>query len=1353
MSQKITFNTSIIDGSITNPQVDRSTASDNTSPFSFLDFITITKIDYTPEEYNNFYITYLKEWADIKNATIPTEKVSYIDSYIQFLKEIVLTYSTNQEKRFLTKLDFNDPRDLDIAIPFFVEKIRQIIIFYKSRRDDAQYTVERNKIRGNSLSIEKAIYEKIYQYVFAAQDAPSYASLGITLSSIQSNLKINIEEFADVYGNYFEPPPILQDRGQVIDLDAITLPINDDPNYIVVDDFDTVSNLYNDSNQQAGNLDVFQTSIGIQTGNPVTGSIISNSTIVGVNTTTTQPAVAPADVPDTINNTFSNIPPGTPLPSGEITGDIIDLFSPPVDILNANIQDLQAAALTTSLSSGVFTDFAGNIVSDNTSSSLLPGIFTDQPVSNVPEPEPENTLTSQLNNTNTNPVDPKVYFPDASYGEIFGSTAFLEGLPLIANVDLKYDPICDPNNPVDLAKRDLEEKTGLTSSQVVDLKRKLLSKYMGVDFHYIDTSGTVPVSGILLEADSPAGNIPNLQTAGTPTVPGAKLFQVADSPPGADIEMLGIGNLREELAALNDTAGNINITGIGNLSQELAGQRLNIVDNRPNRDLALGGDDLITNYGFGDEDDDRSGTYYANTIVNTPLETVVRDNSLAKSIDLLRNVGLFFKPDKIGLFQLNSNNFTYSIDYTKLEPGKIYFFPDPAVYGNVSVNSRPEYPVVYVHDYRPDVKNVSMGFAQGDPLVTNEEQTFGPYFAKEQNTEKQLINTDGLNLNFTDLYNRGYVTKIQYDVFGNEYALFKDEFGQTFRDREELSSDRIVSKVLNGHVFYDINEGYNFDYDTSSVEGTTIRTGLSTTTTNTVNVTGGWQFTLSSHPMTFFFREFILYQELLEETRRLIPSFRDGGRFTFLDDVNLPDPLDGDDVDYPDLSNYYYELLVDAGISSTTDLTPPRPTNMLINVEDPEDTPVNTELELDLETDQTDADFTIDVSKFLSAGNVEDYDCGYFTDDITLQNDYNYDSNYRYYDIVSENSMTVLSELSASHDYTTQGDRDRLKGQLYVKNQAYSLSQPVSSGLSKTFDKYSASVKGEIYSGTKDIDVIYDTVVAETNSYLVFDKIGYEDGDFAQPGTKNTVFKILSSSNLNRFSNRFFHEGKRSIVFAIVSPFKYTDTFSLVATNYVPLLTQGEEPVLTELYPPKYRPIYQEDTRDEPILIDNYDNSALTTTQSADELYGTENITLSSGNNKILMPNIYEYNIKDNTYKKIFPLNTQMQELSSFFSLENAFTDKYNFSIVEIKSPKLTYNSLNDAYKLSFIGVDNNNLFHLLDYAFYINNEGRVEFIDGNYYKHDKIVRTSDLKSTTSTFVSAFKLAGDFSITDGKFIL
>jgi hypothetical protein len=1357
MSSKITYNVSIIDNSITNPLVENSTAKDNITPFSFLEFITITKIDYTPDEYNNFYISYLKEWSDIKNSSATTERTSFVDIYIQFLKEIVLTYTTNQEKRFLAKLNFSNPADLDIAIPFFVEKIRQIIIFYKDRRSEAQYIVERNKIRGNGLSIEKAIFEKIYEYVFAAQDSPSYASLGITLSSIQSDLKINIEEFADVYGNYFDAPPILRGNNQVVNLDTAALPLVDDLNYIVVDDFDTVSTLYNNNDLLLGNRDVFQTSTGLQTGTPVEGIVISNNAIIGVNSIPSIDLKNPATEQQP-TNTLGYIPPGTTIPSGSISVPDITIAALNQNnaLLTSNIADIQAAGLTTSLSGGIFTDLAGNIISDNTAIPVTtPGIVT-RPSSNIPPSLISNdNVVDRLNNTNTNPVDPKLYFPDNAYSEIFGSTAFLEGLPLIANVDLKYDPICDPNNPIDIAKRDLEQKTGLDTNQVADLKRKLLSKYMGVDFYFIDTTGTVPVSGILLAAESPSSNIPNLQVASTPTVPGTQLSLANSLPSNTSLPGTNLADA-QNINAANIQNPNINTAAL--LLDSVGGnQRLNIIDNRTNTDLTFGETDLVNNFGFNEVDSDRSGTYYAADVIGTPLETTVRDNSLNESIKLLRNVGLFFKPDKIGLFKLNAKNFTYTVDFNKLEPQKIYIFPDPSVYGNVSINSQVDYPVVFIYDYRPDVKGISTGFAQGDPLIFSDEQAFGPYYAREQSNEKQLISIDGLNLNFTDLSNRGYITKMQYDVFGNEYALFKDEFGQTFRDREELVNDRIVSKVLNGHAFYDTNEGYNFDYSVESVDGTTIRSGLSTTTSDVVTLTGDWLFSLSAYPMTFFFREFILYQELLNESRRLVPAFRDGGRFTFLDSAFLPDPLDGDDYDYPAVSNYYYELLVDAGISSYTDLRPPRPTNRFIDLEEPEEEPIQTEIDINLETDQTFADFTIDVRLFLSAGNVEDYDCGYFTDSIILQNAYNYDSNYDYYDVVSEDSKTILSQLSASHGYITQGDRDRLRGQLYVKNQAYSLSQPVSTALNAIIGKYSALVQNEVYNTTKDIDIVYDTLVVETPNYLIFDKIGYEDGVFVQPGTKNTVFKILSTSNLNRFSNRFFHEDKRSIVFTILSPFVYTDTILLGATDLreTPIITQGEEPILTEL-PAFYRPIFQENDRDIPIVIEafNYDNTTLATTQSGDNFIAySDTITLSSGNNKLVVPNIYEYNIKDNTFTKLFPLNTQLQDLSGLFSLESCFSYTNNFSIVEIKKPVLTYNTLNDMYKLSYIGVDNNNLFHLLDYSFFIKNDGSVEFSRGNYYKHDKIVRTSDLLSTNTTFVSAYKVAGDYIISNGKLIL
>jgi broad specificity phosphatase PhoE len=71
MAAAITYATNLVPDSITNPDVDFSIARDNTTPFSFLEFITTTKVDYSPEEYNNLsqrmrkfikyiYLTYRK---------------------------------------------------------------------------------------------------------------------------------------------------------------------------------------------------------------------------------------------------------------------------------------------------------------------------------------------------------------------------------------------------------------------------------------------------------------------------------------------------------------------------------------------------------------------------------------------------------------------------------------------------------------------------------------------------------------------------------------------------------------------------------------------------------------------------------------------------------------------------------------------------------------------------------------------------------------------------------------------------------------------------------------------------------------------------------------------------------------------------------------------------------------------------------------------------------------------------------------------------------------------------------------------------------------------------------------------
>lgn len=975
MSSEIVFNKAIIKDSVIS-STDTSFTKDNTAPFSFLEFITNTGVDYSPEQYNKFYLYYLEQWAEYKNTVTSDRSVEFTNLYVDFLKEITLTYSTQQELKFLSRLDFSNPTDLDIAIPFYTEKIRQIILFYKDKRDTAKFAIERNKIKGTSLSIEKALFEKIYDYAFTSQTNPTFSSLNYSLSTLQAYLKIDILDFVDVYSEYFD------------------LPAGNDPFTLV----------------------------------------------------------------------------------------------------------------------------------------------------------------------NREDIDTNLFFEDPF--TVFRSNVFLTEIPLAINTILSYSDACDPTNPLALIRNECENKTGFTDAERTALKISYLKKYAGVDMHYIDTTTSPPLTGVLFTADNPTANIQNLQNIYTPTAP-------------------------------------------------------------------------------------------------------------SNEIKLLRDLGLFFKPDKTGIFQLNSNNYTYQVDRRRLEPNKVYIFPNPDVYGNVSINMKEEYPLVFTYDNRPDIKNISSSFASGDPDVRSTDQTFSPYYSREQTTQRTEAKDASYSLNFNDLFNKGYITKYQTDIYGNEYALFKDDFGQSFREIEQLQTQPILNLLLNGHVFYDYEEGYNFDYSAASSSGNTVRSGLSTLTVNypfpPSSPSLSASFILSGSPYYLYFREFAPYQELnyvggftqtTADTKNYTGIYRDAGGFTFVNGSELPDPLSSDSPSYPGPDNniFYYSLLVEA--------VKTKPSTGVLETETTNQT-IITESLLDLET----------------AEPVVDYNCGYFTDTVELVNDYNYGSRYKYYDNLLPNSETVVSSITGNDTYRAITYKNELQGKLFVKNATNSFSQPLSSALDVIFGKYSAAVQKEIYNSPKNIEIFYDNICVETDNYIVIDKIKYEDGEYQLPSTKNNVFS-RTSKDLSVYSNKFYKEKDNTLIFCTIQQVN----------------------------------------------------------------------SLSAYNSKALYPNIYQYDLNTGLSKNLFPKSTDLTTLSSAFNLSSIFTSDFNINIVNVEKPAITYNSFNDVYKITYIGVDNNNYFHIFDIEFDIIQDS-ARFLNTKFYKSDKKYLTTNFTSTSTMFTFINKVSGTYTITPSAGIL
>lgn len=951
--------------SITNAETDD--AKDTVSPFSFLDFIQYTKVDYTPEEYSSFYTAYLKKYYSLKGGSKTEQNNLFKDYYREFIEEIVISYTTENEKRFLQKIDFTDPADLDIAIPFFANKLKEVALFYKKRRDEGKYVIERNKLKGSTTGVEKAIFDNIYNYILTAEDTLNSKTFDI--DSVTAKLGINIEEYIDVYGSYF-------------------------------------------------------------------------------------------DLPRT--------------PTGE-------------DITR-----------------------------------------------------------TELYSSNLNDIDAK-YYLDPLGIEALTTTNFLSGLeafkinPPTITAET-FDAICDPDNPLAELFNN-ETKGNLTISDVYRLKRQLLSKYIGTDIYFLDTSVTPAVSGLLIQSENPTNNLLNLQTADTATV-------------------------------------------------------------------------------------------------------------VSNDAKLLRDVGLFFEPDDIGLFKLNADNYSYTLDRENLESDFFYVFPDPNLYGNVSTNPQSAYPVQFKIDNRRNSRNVSSGLASGDPLIDNKASTFESYTTKERSTsELQKLNTISEKINFSDLYNEGAISKYQFDSYGNEYALFKSSQPKA---RIEPANTSILNLLLNGHTFYDIYEGYNFDYSTTSKNGTTIRSGL---TANTNGYSGLINF------YTLYFREFFPYQELAESVRNILPVYRDGGAFTFLDGAPLPAPFDGWDPRFPGPRNYYYSVYADAtfpvDISVTTDQTPL--------------STITSELEQAIITGEVEFNFLTDVKNYLSATDLtyRYYDCGYFADDLALDNDFNYEKEYRYIDSVDPRAVTTLA-ISSTGNLLTKEERRSLEGALYVKNQSFSTSSPLQSALELTFSKYSDSVQYDIFNHATDFDIIGDNIFIETPNNLVIDVINYDGSKFIISNNNNTLFSINSANKLEAFSNRLFVEKSNKAYFT-----KFTAVTGNNAKNYWSVI-----------------------------------------------------------------PSIYEYNLSNNTNEKVFP-DSITEDIITTFQVSVSGAENNNFTPEEIITPYLTFNSVNNLFKLTYIVSDINELAHFFDIEFTIENNKLVISNVSRYDTNNSLIRSSTFGSK-SLFAEISANSGSF---------
>lgn len=180
-------------------------AKDNQRAFTFIEFIKEFGYDNSPSSFINEYKTYLSRWNNKKNLNSTLTDKEFIEtSLIDTLKSIVLTYSSYEEQDFIANIDWDNDMHRRAIIPFFAEKIKSLCTFYKTKRQDAPIIINKNKFKGSRSSIEQIIYDKIIDFYFENRNLSIQVSQ--LKESLQHNLSISIEQYIDIYSDYFDIP-------------------------------------------------------------------------------------------------------------------------------------------------------------------------------------------------------------------------------------------------------------------------------------------------------------------------------------------------------------------------------------------------------------------------------------------------------------------------------------------------------------------------------------------------------------------------------------------------------------------------------------------------------------------------------------------------------------------------------------------------------------------------------------------------------------------------------------------------------------------------------------------------------------------------------------------------------------------------------------------------------------------------------------------------------------------------------------------------------------------------------------------------------------------------------------------
>lgn len=193
-----------VPGSIISGQTNN--AIDYNEPLTFFNFIIRTNPTETDSSYLiQQYKLYLLQWYKYKKVDNFNNQDFVRSTFIAFLREVLLNFSSLEERRFVANADLSNDLDLYSVIPFFSKKIKEICNYFSLLRQNVPFKKYENALKGSQAGITTLLKNEIYKTLQSIEIVANQANL-FNLSAIKNNIDINVKELFDE-SQYFDLNP------------------------------------------------------------------------------------------------------------------------------------------------------------------------------------------------------------------------------------------------------------------------------------------------------------------------------------------------------------------------------------------------------------------------------------------------------------------------------------------------------------------------------------------------------------------------------------------------------------------------------------------------------------------------------------------------------------------------------------------------------------------------------------------------------------------------------------------------------------------------------------------------------------------------------------------------------------------------------------------------------------------------------------------------------------------------------------------------------------------------------------------------------------------------------------------